>query len=147
MLEREQEKTKTVNPSIQSNIQKKKKTKKLIVIIFLENLHPGPSFHFTPDLVTIQSCCLAFSGPSLHCHSEDNLFPLPYVGASICWVSCLFYVLYPDLWGTPHPVDSRELCSRTGLRRKCYCHCPTRHSRKLLSPLSVHLKPTTDTLW
>lgn len=79
----------------------------------LENMHPGPSFHFTLDLVTLHTCCHTYSGPSVHCHPRN--IPFPHVGASICGLPCLFYGLYPSLWGALHLVDSRKLCHGTGL--------------------------------
>lgn len=76
-------------------------------------MHPGPAFHFTLDLVTLHTCCHTFSGSSVHCHARNS--PFPHVGASICGVPCLFYGLYPSLWGALYLVDSRKLCLGTGL--------------------------------
>lgn len=74
----------------------------------LETMHSGPSFHFTLDLVTLYTCCHTFSGPSVHCHPGNIAFH--HVGESICWAPCLFYGLYPSLWGALRLVDSRKLC-------------------------------------
>ena len=79
----------------------------------LETMHPGPSFHFTLDLVTLYTCWHTFPGPSVHCHPGN--IPFPHVGESICWVPCLFYGLYPSLRGALCLVDSRKLCHGTGL--------------------------------
>lgn len=110
----------------------------------LKNMRPGPSFHFTLDLVTFRTCCHTFSGLSVHCHPRN--IPFPHVGASICGVPCLFYGLYPSLWGALHLVDSRKLCHGTGLGEMLLPQ-PTRRWGELPPALPLRLTPTTGTFW
>ena len=107
-------------------------------------MRPGPSFHFTLDLVTFRTCCHTFSGLSVHCHPRN--IPFPHVGASICGVPCLFYGLYPSLWGALHLVDSRKLCHGTGLGEMLLPQ-PTRRWGELPPALPLRLTPTTGTFW
>lgn len=107
-------------------------------------MHPGPAFRFTLDLVTLHTCCHTFSGSSVHCHARNS--PFPHVGASICGVPCLFYGLYPSLWGALYLVDSRKLCLGTGLRRDATAAAVPdtgENCHRRCHPIS----PTTGTSW